>query len=134
MKYVFLFVLVLSVKVNAELNCEEVSTTIDINYCLNKELEAEEVLLEKYLGKSRERYAGDRQSANSITEAQEAWISYREAHCGSVYDIWRDGTIRGAMSISCLIQLAKQRTHDIWLAYLTFVDSTAPLLPEPKQQ
>ena len=32
----------------------------------------------------------------------------------------------------CLLEQTRRRTHDVWKAYLTFMDSTPPLLPEPK--
>ena len=49
----------------------------------------------------------------------------------SVYTQWRDGAIRGIMAISCKTKLTKQRTHDLWENFLTYMDSTPPVLPEP---
>ena len=41
-------------------------------------------------------------------------------------------TIRNAMSLTCRIRLVDQRTHTIWQNWLTFMDSTPPILPEPE--
>ena len=132
MHYVLLIFALLSPLASAEPDCENAFTTVAINRCLAIELEAAEATLEEYLAKSRNRYDDDSHVIESLAKAQEAWLVYRESHCGSVHDIWRDGTIRGTMSISCSIRLARQRTHDVWTAYLTHADSRPPLLPEPK--
>ena len=114
-----------------DLDCETASTTTDINHCLSLELDAAEAEMEKYLHKSQERYAGDRVVVDSIVAAQNAWLVYREAHCSSVFNVWRDGTIRTSMSIGCSLELTRQRTFDLWRSFLRNADSTAPLLPEP---
>ena len=57
---------------------------------------------------------------------------YRKKACAAVYEEWKDGTIRNAMMLRCEIRLIDHRTHDIWQNWLTFMDSTPPLLPEPK--
>lgn len=116
-----------------ELNCENALTTNDINRCMSLELNAAEEVMESYLQKSKEHYASDQVVIASIDEAQKAWLIYRQMHCGSVFNAWRDGTIRTSMSIDCLIKLTRQRTFDIWYSFLTYADSTPPLLPEPSR-
>ncbi|MDE0552455.1 hypothetical protein OU793_24315, partial [Vibrio sp. VP6] len=63
-----------------------------------------------------------------VLESKQAYMS---SHCDSVYTQWRDGTIRGVMAISCKTKLTKQRTHELWENFLTYMDSTPPVLPEP---
>ena len=35
------------------------------------------------------------------------------------------------MNLGCMIEATRARTHDIWTDYLTYVDRTPPVLPEP---
>ncbi len=63
---------------------------------------------------------------------QAAAEQYRQLACADVYEHWKDGTIRNAMMLRCEIRLIDQRTHDIWQNWLTFQDSSDPILPEPE--
>ncbi len=63
--------------------------------------------------------------------AQIAAEQYRDQSCNAVYEQWREGSIRNAMSLRCEIRLIDERTHVIWRNWLTFQDSSAPILPEP---
>ena len=113
-------------------DCENAMTTLDINHCATIELESAQVELEQYLEASFEHNAYDEELVTSIRAAQESWLAYMSAHCDSVYTQWRDGTIRGVMALSCKIRLTKQRTHEVWANFLTYMDSTPAVLPEPK--
>ena len=113
------------------LDCNNVMNTLDINRCVAIELEAAEEVLTHYLETSIEHNAGDPELVDAITAAQKQWQAYATAHCGAVYTQWREGTIRGVMGITCRTRLTKQRTHDVWQDFLTYMDSTPPVLPEP---
>lgn len=134
-KYIILSILAYSLSVYAEereVDCENAMTTIEMNICSAREIEAVEKNLEQYLQKAIERYARQSKVVAAIKKSQEQWSVYSKAHCDSVYEIWSSGTIRGVMYSSCMLSLTKQRTHTIWSSYLQHQDSTAPLLPEPK--
>ncbi len=45
---------------------------------------------------------------------------------------WAQGSVRGAMAGYCLLKQTRRRTYDLWDAYVTYVDTTPPILPEPK--
>ncbi|AOE48780.1 lysozyme inhibitor LprI family protein [Kangiella sediminilitoris] len=129
---IFITLCGLTLAANAqEINCDEVYTTRDMNHCASAELDSAERIMGQYLEAGKKRYSNDEIVLKSITEAQGAWLAYRKAHCGSVHDVWREGTIRSVMSISCSTELTKKRTHEIWDTYLTYMDSTSPILPEP---
>ncbi|MFA0629716.1 lysozyme inhibitor LprI family protein [Vibrio sp. 10N.222.49.A3] len=113
-------------------DCENAMTTLDINHCAAIELESAQLELEQYLEASFEHNAYDAELVSSIKVAQDSWQAYMTAHCDSVYTQWRDGTIRGVMALSCKIRLTKQRTHEVWANFLTYMDSTPAVLPEPK--
>ena len=112
--------------------------TIEINDCMSAQLASAEAELKRYLAAVRTRLkseAIDDPDAGvalaEIDKAETAWQAYRAAQCDAVYDYWKAGTIRGAMSLTCEIDLTRQHTHTVWSAWLTYMDSTPPILPEP---
>ena len=113
------------------IDCNNAMTTIEINQCAAIELESAQVKLDKYLSTSFEHNSHDPELIAAIKLAQQDWQAYISSHCDSVYAQWRDGTIRGIMAISCKTKLTKQRTHELWENFLTYMDSTPPVLPEP---
>ncbi|MFZ3407972.1 lysozyme inhibitor LprI family protein [Vibrio chagasii] len=113
-------------------DCDNAMNTLEINHCAALDLESAQVELEKYLAASFEHNAEDTELVGAIKVAQESWQAYMTAHCDSVYTQWRDGSIRGLMALSCKTKLTKQRTHEVWENFLTYMDSTPPVLPEPK--
>ncbi|EGR0199959.1 lysozyme inhibitor LprI family protein [Vibrio alginolyticus] len=113
------------------IDCNNAMTTIEINQCGAIELESAQVKLDKYLRTSFEHSSHDPELIAAIKLAQQDWQAYMSSHCDSVYTQWRDGTIRGIMAISCKTKLTKQRTHELWENFLTYMDSTPPVLPEP---
>lgn len=115
-----------------DFDCDKAMTTPQINYCAGVELEKVQLEMNTYLTKSKEHNNYDPELIQSISVAQKAWSLYAKAHCESIYTKWRDGTIRGVMFLNCKTKLTKQRTHEIWANFLTFMDSTSPVLPEPK--
>ncbi|MBP5979433.1 MAG: DUF1311 domain-containing protein [Halomonas sp.] len=132
----WLFIVLASLSLSAvaddeKLDCNNIRGTFDTNRCAAIELEAAEDVLTHYLEMSVEHNAFDPVLVDAIKVAQKQWQAYAAAHCGSVYTQWRDGTIRDAMGITCHTRLTKQRTHDIWQDFLTYMDSTPPVLPEP---
>ncbi|EAP95923.1 lysozyme inhibitor LprI family protein [Vibrio splendidus] len=114
------------------IDCENAMNTIEINHCAAIELESAQAELDKYLAASFEHNDYDAELVASIKKAQDSWQAYMSAHCNSVYTQWRDGSIRGVMALSCKTTLTKQRTHEVWVNFLTYMDSTPPVLPEPK--
>ncbi|WP_252106814.1 MULTISPECIES: lysozyme inhibitor LprI family protein [unclassified Halomonas] len=133
-KWLFIVLASLSLSTVADdeaLDCNNVRNTLETNRCAALELEAAEEVLTHYLETSVEDNADDPELVEAIQTAQKQWQAYAAAHCGAVYTQWRDGTIRGVMGITCRTRLTKQRTHDIWQDFLTYMDSTPPVLPEP---
>jgi len=114
-------------------DCDHVISTLEINHCASIDLALAKTALDNYLAVSFEHLAYDPELIESIKVAQQNWQVYMSSHCDSVYTQWREGTIRGVMAISCKTTLTKQRTHDIWANFLTFMDSTPAVLPEPKK-
>lgn len=116
---------------SAGVDCQNARTTIEINQCAAIELESAQAQLAEYLQASFEHHADDPQLVAAIKTAQKDWQAYMASHCDAVYTQWRDGTIRGVMSLSCKTQLTQQRTHEVWANFLTYMDNSPPVLPEP---
>lgn len=136
-KYIGIALLSLSLIVVADhdkaLDCDNAFSTPELNQCAYIELEAAQTELTQYLQASFEHNAHDPELVEAIKVAQKDWQDYLKSHCDSVYTQWREGTIRGVMAISCKTTLTKQRTHEIWANFLTYIDSATPVLPEPKE-
>jgi len=114
-----------------DIDCTKAISTIDINYCAGVKLVNAEKIMNEYLSESKKHNSNDPELIKSIEEAQKAWGLYADAHCDSIYSMWREGTIRGVMGLNCQTKLTKARTHEIWENFLTYMDSTPPVLPEP---
>ena len=113
-------------------NCDQAITTIENNTCLAQQLAVATKQMDQYIAKAKARFADQPKVIASIEHSQQNWLLYRQSHCDSVYAIWSDGTIRGTMFGECMLKLTKQRTYQVWVDYLTYIDNTPPLLPEPK--
>lgn len=115
------------------LDCSSGVTPI-INQCAAADLADSEERLRRYLSAARKKLLADPESApvaKRLDEAQSAWETYRDAECNALYDYWSGGTIRTVMALSCKLSLTDERTHVVWQTWLTYPDSTPPLLPEP---
>ena len=104
---------------------------MEVNKCKRIKLEQADAEMTRYLNKSAERYSDDPEIVDAIKTGQSAWKTYANKHCNSVFTKWRGGSIRTAMTLDCQIRVTKQRTHQLWLDYLNYMDSTKPDLPEP---
>ncbi|MCC5825164.1 lysozyme inhibitor LprI family protein [Alkalimonas sp.] len=113
------------------IDCNKAYSTYDINQCAAMELDKARQQLTDYLETVLEHRRDDAELVAAIQAAQQDWERYASAHCQAVYTQWRDGTIRTAMALSCMTELTQQRTHELWQRFLTFMDSTPAVLPEP---
>ena len=112
------------------------SSTYEMNECLAGKLKAAEDRLREYEGAAINRHTDKEGKFDSVAlgirSAQTAFDAYREIECGTVYEDWSGGTIRGVMSLGCKIKLTDERTYTVWSNWLQYMDSTPPILPEPK--
>ncbi len=114
-----------------KLDCDNAYTTRDMEYCASQKRESASKTMRQYLIASYTQYNHDPNTVKAIKASQQAWETYESSNCGAVYTSWTTGSFRGLMSIDCSTRLTKQRSHELWLNYLTFMDSTPPVLPEP---
>lgn len=106
-------------------------TTYAINQCLAGVLERADERRKRYFDTATGSADDASELAGLMRKSSEGFEAYRENECGSVYEQWKDGSIRNAMFLRCSIRLTDQRTHDIWRNWLTYQDSSEPILPEP---
>lgn len=131
MKNYLWFVLLLSWFTHAnEFNCNQAGTMLDINACVAEKLQDAHDQMQKYLSASILQHQADAIVADSIKQAQRAWMKYMELHCDSVFSVWRDGSIRNVMTLACQITLTQQRTYELWLQYLRSAENNS-VLPRP---
>ncbi|QYF85797.1 lysozyme inhibitor LprI family protein [Brevundimonas sp. PAMC22021] len=119
----------------AGLDCASAVTNVQIDECRGVELEQETARMRAYLDAALTRLREESGAADGliveITDSQAAWAAYADSACNAVHTHWRDGSIRQSMFLACKTDLTRERTHHLWREYLTFVDSTPPILPEP---
>lgn len=112
--------------------CVDANNAVARDTCLARASNAAEVEMNRYLGAARKRATADGAAvAKAFEEAQARWLAFRKGECDAVYAHWQDGAVRGAKLLACRIALTEARTHWLWQAWLTYSDSTPPLLPEP---
>ena len=130
--YILVITLLAPLFVHAnEVDCENAMTTYAMNICAGREMESADARLARYIAAAKEKYSAEPGVVEMLDRSQDDWLVYRKSYCDAIYEIWSDGTIRGAMFSDCMLQLTEQRTHNIWSDYLTYMDSTPPVLPEP---
>jgi uncharacterized protein YecT (DUF1311 family) len=108
------------------------TTTIEVNACLNARLKQSDTVLNRYYDTALSliRRGGGNKAAQKFVKAERSWLAYRDSECKSVFDRY-GGTIRVSVDLDCRIRLTTLRTYAIWRDWLTYPDSTAPLLPRP---
>ena len=109
------------------------SSTIEVNACLEGRLRESDAALNRYYQAALERIRreGGGPTQQRFVQAERSWVAYRDSECGAVFYRWRGGTIRVAEELECRIRLTRVRTYTIWHDWLTYADSTPPLLPRP---
>lgn len=112
--------------------CPDAMTTRDMDECYAEILDRADGQRALYLATAMDRHKDRPELAAKVEESGIAFKAYRDAECGAVLEDWIEGTIRGVMTLGCRIDLTDRRTHTIWQNWLTYPDSTPPVLPEPK--
>ena len=112
------------------------STTREVEQCFAADLARADAELNRYYAAAVTRLTKERATTAlaKLRASERAWIAYRDAECDAVYEWWGQGTIRGTMALGCRVRITKARTMVIWQNWLTYVDSTPPILPTPKGQ
>ena len=51
--------------------------------------------------------------ADSLRDAQRAWIAFRDAECGLVYAMWGAGSMRNIASANCKLEMTAERALEL---------------------
>ncbi|MBN8293878.1 DUF1311 domain-containing protein [Rhodobacter sp. NTK016B] len=97
-------------------------TTVGMMQCAQAEAAAWDVLLNAEYQRARDvARQGDtaetqpefQRAAETLLEAQRAWIAYRDANCAMEYAQWGSGSMRMTAGSSCLLDMTAERTLDL---------------------
>jgi uncharacterized protein YecT (DUF1311 family) len=99
------------------------STTAEMRICGAQRLQAAEAEMQRYLEAAR-RVA---RPPSALDASQAAWIGYRDHACRAAAAQYEGGSLQPVVAIDCRLRLARERTLELWRAYLTAGDG----LPEP---
>ena len=109
------------------------STTRDVEQCLATGFARADAELNRYYAAAVARLTREQDTTTlaKLRASERAWIAYRDAECDAVLNSWKGGTVRGAMTLGCRTRITEARTLEVWENWLTYVDSTPPVLPRP---
>ena len=113
------------------------SDTISMAQCMDGKIERATAQLKHYRAVAFIRFhdegaTHDPATAKALENAAVVADAFRATYCDAVYQKWIEGSIRYAMHQGCTLRMINRETQDIWRDFLTYVDSTPPLLPKPK--
>ena len=105
-----------------EIDCANAKSTVEMNYCADKEFAAADKALnteyEAALAQTRTRDLEPPYDAKSfeaaMRESQRAWVAFRDADCKNlVAQEWSGGSGASAAILGCMTQLTMARTKDL---------------------
>ena len=111
--------------------CGIAQSTVDRRACRHQQMKELEQRLQLYWKTAQQKATAKGLDPLQFNAAQSSWERYRSEHCGNVYMLWKDASIRYEMVAVCNQKLIKDRTYDLWKAYLSSIDGTPPVLPDP---
>jgi uncharacterized protein YecT (DUF1311 family) len=95
-------------------------TTYDQSVCLSaKHKRTDAELNASYQKALKSAHYGEKDVQN-LKDAQRKWIVYRDAACEAEYYLWGGGSGGPNAHIMCLIELTKERTTHLKVAYRFF--------------
>ncbi len=112
----FIFALATACAPALALDCKNAMNTPEMNECAAVEQKAVELKLNQVYRSVITSLGANKDSAatkGKLVLAQRAWVKFREADCGAVYENWAGGTIRNVMYSGCMRQHAEQRIKDL---------------------
>jgi uncharacterized protein YecT (DUF1311 family) len=120
--------------------CASASTTLAMTECLVEQVRKADATMDRYLrtaqGRLRQEHSeaaglGGTAAAVDLGRSQRLWLAYRRSHCGDIAARWQEASVQPLMALDCQLRLSRERSRELWRAYLTYQDRTPPLLPDP---
>ena len=120
------------------IDCDNAMSTVDMNDCALKDLQAEETRMARYLDAAvtvlrteAETPELAEQVVSELHASQKNWVEYAQSACALVYTRWQGGSIRNLMALTCREQLTQERSHTLWSGYIAGIGDEDSVLPEP---
>jgi uncharacterized protein YecT (DUF1311 family) len=99
-------------------------TTAGMRACLLARMRNAETDLQRYLEAARR----EARPPSALDSAQAAWVAYRDQACRAAAGQYEGGSLQPVVALDCRLRLTRERTLELWRAYLSEADA----LPEPK--
>lgn len=88
-------------------------TTPGIAACVMGEHAAWDAALNRAYQAARAHYRADRAAADSLRDAQRAWIAWRDAECAFQYDRYGGGSLRSIAAANCRMSMTAMRALEL---------------------
>ena len=130
-KTILILITILSVNTNAEIQCRDDGSTVEMRACFIDDLRVEEINLANALEIALEQTDW---IVKEIHQSQDAWIKYRDSQCNAVYAKASGGTIGIISQPACLVDLTKTRAIKLLNSFTshTNVDYSSKSSPDTK--
>jgi uncharacterized protein YecT (DUF1311 family) len=102
----------LSTPVFAQTDCNNPQTQAQMNYCASLSAKDSDKKLNQVY-RQLQSSLSDAQQKKRLTEAQRAWLKFREAQCAFEQGVYSGGSIAPTIYYSCLTEVTKQRTKQL---------------------
>lgn len=120
------------------LDCDNAMSTVEMNECALKDVQAEEARMARYLDAAvtvlrteAETPELAEQVVSELHASQKNWVEYAQSACALAYTRWQGGSIRNLMALTCREGLTQERSHTLWAAYIAGITDEDTILPEP---
>ena len=94
-----------------QVNCASPESTRDMNICADRDYRAADRKLNQVYQALKSKLSGQQQQR--LTNAQIAWLKFRDANCAYARGEFEGGTAAGPAGISCLAQTTEQRAKEL---------------------
>lgn len=98
-------------------------TTAEVRMCASQRLQAAEREMHRYLEAAR----SHARPASALDGAQSAWGDYRDRACRAAAGQYAGGSLQPVVLLDCRLRLTRERTLELWRAYL----ANEGALPQP---
>jgi uncharacterized protein YecT (DUF1311 family) len=93
------------------IDCKIPQTTLEMNACAEREYQAADKQLNQVYRQLRAQLSG--QQRQRVTNAQLAWIKFRDANCDYERGQFEGGTMASSVVTNCLASMTEQRTKEL---------------------
>lgn len=94
-----------------KVNCASPQTTADMVVCADREYQAADKKLNRVYQQLQSKLS--RNQKQRITNAQLAWIKFRDTNCDYERGQFEGGTMASPIGISCLAEMTAKRTKEL---------------------